>query len=67
MKLPELKRNKGLEQACGFSAHHYVDAVEYGKACYRQAVIDAMNATRAYGKTGEAMALTIQQLAKEPT
>lgn len=32
---------------------------EYGQQCYEQALLDAMNATRAFGKTGEAIACVI--------
>lgn len=34
----------------------------YGQKCYEQALLDAMNATRAFGKTGEAVAMAIREL-----
>ena len=35
---------------------------EYGQKCYEQALLDAMNATSAFGKTGEAVACVIREL-----
>lgn len=35
---------------------------EYGQQCYKQALLDAMNATRAFGKTGEVIACVIREL-----
>jgi len=43
----------------GYSTDHMR---EYGQQCYVQALLDAMNATRAFGKTGEAMACAIREL-----
>ena len=34
----------------------------YGQACREQALLDAMNATRAFGKTGEVIAVMIGAL-----
>lgn len=36
--------------------------VAYGKAEYERALLDAMNATRAFGKTGEVIAVIINAL-----
>lgn len=35
---------------------------EYGQKCREAALLDAMNATRAFGKTGEAVAMVIREL-----
>ena len=35
---------------------------EYGQACREQALLDAMNATKAFGKTGEVIAVMIGAL-----
>jgi hypothetical protein len=67
MSLPPLRRNKALEQACGFDALHYGEALAYGQQCYEQALLDAMNATRAFGKTGEVIAVIIAALRTKPS
>lgn len=48
-------------------AYHYtkVRLQTYGETCYKQALLDAMNATRAFGKTGEVIAVIIKALAHE--
>lgn len=62
MSLPPLPRNKALAQACGFDALHYHEAIAYGQQCYEQALLDAMNATLAFGKTGAVIATAIGAL-----
>lgn len=62
MSLPTLPRNKALEQACGFDALHYHEAIAYGHQCYEQALLDAMNATLAFGNTGRVIAAAIGAL-----
>jgi hypothetical protein len=41
MSLPTLPRNKALEQACGFDALHYHEAIAYGQACRDAALEEA--------------------------
>jgi hypothetical protein len=41
MSLPPLPRNKALEQACGFDALHYGEALAYGQACREAALEEA--------------------------
>ena len=41
MTLPTLPRNKALEQACGFDAVHYGEALAYGQQCRAQALQEA--------------------------
>ena len=36
--------------------------LNYGAAEYKRAILDAMNATGSFGKTGEVMAMVIRQL-----
>jgi bifunctional N-acetylglucosamine-1-phosphate-uridyltransferase/glucosamine-1-phosphate-acetyltransferase GlmU-like protein len=44
MSLPPLPRNKALEQACGFDALHYHEAIAYGQACRDAALEEAVDA-----------------------
>ena len=62
MSLPPLPRNKALEQALGCSVVHYHEAIAYGQACREAALLDAMNATLAFGKTGAVIAAAIGAL-----
>ena len=62
MSLPTLPRNKALEQACGFDALHYHEAIAYGQQCYEKALLDAMNKTLPFGKTGAVIAAAIGAL-----
>lgn len=41
MSLPPLPRNKALEQACGFDALHYHEAIAYGQQCRAKALDEA--------------------------
>jgi hypothetical protein len=41
MSLPTLPRNKALEQACGFDALHYHEAIAYGQQCRAEAIEEA--------------------------
>lgn len=41
MSLPTLPKNEGLEQACGFDALHYHEAIAYGQACRDAALEEA--------------------------
>jgi hypothetical protein len=46
---------------CG--VHYTEEQIQaYGKAEYERALLDAMNATRAFGKTGEVIAVIIAAL-----
>ena len=40
-RLPPLPRNKSLEQACGFEALHYKEALIYGQQCRETALEEA--------------------------
>ena len=62
MSLPPLPKNEGLEKALGCSVVHYHEAIAYGQQCYEQALLDAMNATLAFGKTGAVIAAAIGAL-----
>ena len=48
-------------------AYHYNKAQmkAYGQTCYEKALLDAMNATRAFGKTGEVISVIIGALGHE--
>jgi hypothetical protein len=59
MSLPTLPRNEGLEKALGCSVVHYHEAIAYGQACRETALLDAMNATLPFGKTGAVIAAAI--------
>ena len=59
MSLPTLPRNEGLEKALGCSVVHYHEAIAYGQACREAALLDAMNATLPFGKTGAVIAAAI--------
>lgn len=41
MSLPTLPKNEGLEQACGFDALHYHEAIAYGQQCRDAALEEA--------------------------
>jgi hypothetical protein len=43
-------------------SHSPAQMQAYGQQCYEQALLDAMNATRAFGKTGAVMAKVIGAL-----
>ena len=48
----------------GLGAAMYTEEqiLNYGAAEYKRAILDAMNATGSFGKTGEVMAMVIRQL-----
>lgn len=62
MSLPPLPKNEGLEKALGCSVVHYHEAIAYGQQCYEQALLDAMNKTLPFGKTGAVIAEVIRSL-----
>ena len=52
----------------GSPTRYYTDEQmkAYGAAEYKRAILDAMNATGAFGKTGEVIAMVIRQLGATP-
>ena len=62
MSLPPLPENKALEQACGFDALYYHEALAYGQQCYEKALLDAQKATLPFGITGRVLAAAIGAL-----
>lgn len=60
--LPEV-----LCHTCDMDEQYTADQMRaYGAAEYRRAILDAMNATGAFGKTGEVIAMVIRQLGATP-
>ena len=62
MSLPPLPKNEGLEKALGCSVVHYYEAIAYGQQCREAALLDAMNKTLPFGKTGAVIAAAIRSL-----
>ena len=62
MSLPTLPKNEGLEKALGCSVVHYYEAIAYGQQCREAALLDAMNKTLPFGKTGAVIAAAIRSL-----